>query len=64
MGEVKFRDGPRGVPEHVESMLTGIPTYKLTYSEAMAAANRKYQHELIDRAIAQARTEHFKRPTE
>ena len=37
--EMLFRDGPRAVPAHVKSMLTGIDTETCTYEEAVRMMN-------------------------
>ena len=60
MPEVAFRDGPRNVVDHVAEMLKTIETHKLTYDQAMAAANnRLLQHE-IDRRASDLIREHFR----
>lgn len=61
MAEIKFRDGPRDVPPHVEAMLTGIPVHKLTYEQAMHAANNKMLSDHLERAQAAALKDHFRR---
>jgi hypothetical protein len=48
MAELDFRDGKRGVPEHVEKMLTGVPTYKMTYAEAIEYMNRRLQYDYVE----------------
>lgn len=49
MPELDFRDGKRGVPEHVASLLTNVPTYKMTYDEAMAEINRRLQYNYVEK---------------
>jgi hypothetical protein len=48
MAELDFRDGKRGVPEHVERLLTGVPTYKMTYAEALEFMNRRLQYDYVE----------------
>jgi hypothetical protein len=48
MAELEFRDGKRGVPEHVERLMQGIPTYKLTYAEALEFMNRRLQYDYVE----------------
>jgi hypothetical protein len=48
MAELDFRDGKRGVPEHVEKLLTGVPTYKMTYEEALEFVNKRLQYDYVE----------------
>ena len=60
MGEVDFRDGSRGVPEHVEELLRGVDTYKLTFSEAMQVVNRRMENEYIQKQANKMLDNHFR----
>jgi hypothetical protein len=55
-----FRDGPRDVPEHVEAMLRGIEAYKLTYEDAIAAANRRAEGQVVEKVMNKMISEHFR----
>jgi hypothetical protein len=48
---VPFADGAREMPAHLVAMLRGIPTETLTYTEAMAAMNRKQLDDHVRRAL-------------
>lgn len=39
--EVEFRDGKRLVPTYLAVQMQGIETHRLTYEQAIDAANRK-----------------------
>lgn len=41
MQEVEFRTGIRLVPDHLASIMGELETWKLTYEEAVAQANRR-----------------------
>jgi len=49
--ELRFTTGPRIVPGHVATMLTGIETERFTYEEAMMRANRRDLDNFIGSAI-------------
>lgn len=51
MPEIEFRDGKRGVPEHVAALLVGVPTYKLTYSEAQEFINLRLENNHVQKAM-------------
>jgi len=59
MAELDFRDGKRGVPEHVATLLQGVPTYKLTYEEALEYMNRRLEYEYVDKAANKIINPHF-----
>jgi hypothetical protein len=61
MPELEFRDGKRGVPEHVEELLRGVPTYKLTYSEALEFMNRRLQFNYVENVHSKIVSAHFRR---
>ena len=60
MKEVEFRDGTRLVPDHVEAMLTGIDTHRLTYREAIKAGEDRIQGDHVYRAQRSLIRDHFK----
>lgn len=60
MAQLVFRDGPRDVPEHVEGMLKGIEIHKLTYDEAVKAANFKMENEFLAKSYNKMITDHFR----
>jgi hypothetical protein len=39
--EVEFRDGKRWLPAYLADMMSGLETHRLTYEQAVAAANQK-----------------------
>jgi hypothetical protein len=60
MKELTFRDGNRTVPDHVETMLSGIETWRYTYEDAMRVANDKLLGDKIDAAQRAMLRDHFK----
>lgn len=48
MPDLDFRDGKRSVPEHVATLMATLPTYKMTYDEAMKAMNLRLQSSYVD----------------
>lgn len=60
MALLVFRDGPREVPEHVETVLSGFELYRFTYEEAMAKANRRMESDVIRKAQNKLIGEHFR----
>lgn len=61
MGEVRFRDGPRNVPDHVEVLLAGIPCDRLPYADAMRQANNRLMNEHLAKVQSKMIDEHFRR---
>ena len=47
MPTLKFRDGERSVPDHVAAMLRDVETFRLTYEQAMKAANEQLINEEV-----------------
>jgi hypothetical protein len=60
--ELEFRDGKRTVPPYIAHLLTGIETYRLTYDEAIAAANKKLESDFINAQQDKILAAHFKEP--
>ena len=60
--EIEFRDGKRVVPAYIALILKGIKTYRLTYDEAIAAANKKIEADFINAQQDKILAAHFKEP--
>jgi len=60
MQELKFRDGHRTVPDHVEALLSGIETWKYTYREALRVANNNLLGDRVARVERELIRNHFK----
>lgn len=60
MTRVEFRDGFREIPSHLAVMMHGIETFRLTYDEAVTAANHKAEADFLNRAVDGIRREHFR----
>jgi hypothetical protein len=58
-----FRDGKRVVPEHVNAILGGMETDNLTYDEAMLAANKRLEADLLNEASGNIIAAHFRKDT-
>jgi hypothetical protein len=61
MAEVEFRDGIREIPDYMADMMSGIETFKMTYEEAIKAANAAVERRFIDNAVTSRLREHFGR---
>jgi hypothetical protein len=60
MPSLPFRDGDRDVADHVAELLKPIETYRLTYDQAMVAANNRLLQAEVDRRSAELIKEHFR----
>ncbi len=60
--ELEFRDGKKTVPPYIAKLLSGIETYRLTYDEAIAAANKKLESDFINAQQDKVLAAHFKEP--
>lgn len=60
MPQVIFRDGAREVPDHVESLLKGIDTYKLNFDDAISAANRRLMNDYLGKSVDKLVSDHFR----
>ena len=60
--ELEFRDGKRTVPPYIASLLNGIETYRLTYDEAIQAANKKLESDFLNAQQDKILAAHFKEP--
>lgn len=58
--ELKFRDGNRYVPDHIEDMLAGVETWKYTYQQAMDNANQRMLQDKLALAQRELIRSHFK----
>lgn len=58
--EVEFRDGTQVVPDHVADMVAGLETFKMTYKEAIAAAEKRALGDLVGRAQRELIRAHFR----
>lgn len=59
MGEVKFRDGTRVIPEYMEDLMKGLRVDKMRYDEAVVAMNNKLVSDHVDRAVDRIVSRHF-----
>jgi hypothetical protein len=48
--QIEFRDGIREIPEHLAVLMKGLPTYALTYEEALQKANWKMVADIANKA--------------
>jgi len=60
--EIEFRDGKRLVPDYIGVLLSGIETHRLTYEEAIAAANQKVETDFLNAQQDRILAAHFKEP--
>ena len=58
--ELEFRDGKRQVPDYLVVMMTGIETHRLTYDQAVDAANKKAESDLLNAQQDKVLAAHFK----
>jgi len=60
MSALRFRDGEREVPEHIELRLAGIDVRRMTYDEAMDAANKREFADYVNGAQRSMVRDHFR----
>lgn len=60
MAEVEFRDGPRNVPDHLASLMITFDTHRMTYDQAVIAANNKLVADQLNQTQVQIIRDHFK----
>lgn len=60
MKDVEFRDGTRSVPDHVATMLEGLPTHTLTYEEGVQYMNENQLRKHLDKVQARVIASHFR----
>ena len=58
--EIEFRDGKRLVPEHLGAIMHGLETHRLTYEEAIAAANRRMEADFLNAQQDKVLAAHFR----
>lgn len=58
-----FADGARDVSEHIAALLKGrkIPTYAMTYTQAIEALNWANATDYLNSAAARIQTDHLRR---
>lgn len=56
-----FRDGERAVPDYLAHMMSGIPTHRMTYTDAIDAANRKAASDFLNAKQDDVLAAHFRR---
>ncbi len=59
MGELRFRDGKRVVPDYISSLMSSLETHKMTYDEAIIAMNRQMLTNHTDRVMGKMVADHF-----
>ena len=58
--QMEFRDGDREIPDYLADMMQGIKTHTMTYEQAIAAANKKVESDLLNAKQDQVLAAHFK----
>lgn len=58
--ELEFRDGKRPVPDYLVVMMSGIETHRLTYEQAVEAANRKTEADYLNAQQDKVLAAHFR----
>ena len=58
--ELEFRDGKRVVPDYIAALLAGIETFRLTYEEAIAEANKRAEADFINAQQDRILAAHFR----
>lgn len=58
--EMVFRDEKRQVPDYLAVMMAGIETHRLTYEQAIDAANRKAEADYLNAQRDLVLAAHFK----
>lgn len=59
MAEVEFRTGKQEIPDHLADLMAGLETQRMTYEEAVDAANRKLVDTHVDKAVDRILKAHF-----
>jgi hypothetical protein len=59
--ELEFRDGKRLVPEYLAAIMHGLETFRMTYEEAVVAANKRMQADFINARGDAVIKAHFER---
>lgn len=58
---IRFRDGERELPDHLVIRLQGIDTRRMTYDEAMDAANKREFADYVNGEQKRMVREHMER---
>lgn len=58
--ELEFRDGRRLVPEYLVALMDGLETHRMTYTEAVAAANKKTEADWLNAQRETLLVAHFR----
>ncbi len=58
--ELEFRDGKRFVPEYLAALMADLETHRMTYTEAVAAANRKTEADWLNAQRESLLVAHFR----
>jgi len=61
MPELRFRNGPRVVPDSVAHLLDGLKTATMTYDEAIAEGNRRQLADYANRVQRNIVAEHMRK---
>jgi len=56
-----FRDGQRSVPDYLANMMSGVETHRLTYEQAIDAANKKAESDYLNAKQDDVLAAHFRR---
>ena len=60
MAELEFRDGKREVPDHLIDLLRQIETFKMTYEEAVKAADELRMKQFLNTSMDGVLDTHFR----
>lgn len=58
--EIEFRDGKRLVPEYLGVLMEGLTAHRMTYDEAVLAANRRMEADHINAKRDEILAAHFR----
>jgi len=58
--ELEFRDGKRLVPDYLGAILAGLETHRMTYEEAVLAANRRMEADHLNAKRDEILAAHFR----
>jgi len=63
VSEVEFRTGPREIPDYLADMMADLDTYRMTYEEAVKAANDNLVKRRIKSFADDLLVEHLRKHT-
>lgn len=58
--EIEFRDGKRLVPEYLGAIMAGLETHRMTFEEAVQAANRRMEADHLNAQRDSILAAHFR----